>query len=107
MTSQNIKRCWFHPLFFQSEFLKYSNILANQKFAYSFAVTCEALPEGNNTRSAVEDLAGVVVGTSYTYECLDGYKPSSDGLVTTCLITGKWSLQTPECEGKYAFTYIA
>ena len=58
----------------------------------------------NKTKSPADDLAGSAVGTSYTYECLDGYKPSSDSLVTTCLITGNWSLQTPECEeSKYMY----
>ena len=64
-------------------------------------VACPALPAGTNTKSVSDGMADSAVGTNYTYECLDGYKPSSDGLVTTCLITGKWSLQTPKCEGKY------
>ena len=61
-------------------------------------MNCTALPEGNNTKSLVDDWAGSAVGTNYTYECLDGYKPSSDGLLTECLPSGEWSLSTPTCE---------
>ena len=43
-------------------------------------------------------MAGSAVGTSYTYECLDGYKPSCYGLVTKCLSSGLWYLQTPKCK---------
>lgn len=61
-------------------------------------VTCAALPDGLHTIPIVDKRAGSVVGTSYTYECLDGYLPPADGLVTTCLTTGEWSLSSPECE---------
>ena len=87
-------KCFF---FFHFLLFNYTWVFLNQKLIYS-TVTCKSLPEGQNTKSPADDLAGSAVGTSYTYECLDGYKPSSDGLVTTCLPTGKWSLQTPECE---------
>ena len=62
-------------------------------------VNCTALPAGNNTRPLVDDLAGSVVGTNYTYECLEGYyQASSGGLFTECLPSGEWSLSTPTCD---------
>ena len=64
-----------------------------------FLVNCTALPEGNNTKSLVDNLAGSAVETNYTYECLDGYyQASSGGLFTECLNTGEWSLSSPTCE---------
>ena len=61
-------------------------------------VTCAALPAGSNTKSPVGNLTSSAKGTNYTYECLDGYKPSSDGLITTCLSSGEWSLSSPTCD---------
>ena len=77
---------------------KYTCVSFNQKLIY-FTVTCKSLPEGQNTKSPVDDLAGSVVGTNYTYECLEGYyQASSDGLLTECLPSGEWSLSAPTCE---------
>ena len=60
-------------------------------------VACPALPAGTNTKSVSDGMADSAVGTNYTYECLDGYNSLSDGLVTTCLSSGEWSLSSPTC----------
>ena len=62
------------------------------------AVTCPALPTGNNINTNVRDMTGAVEGTRFTYSCLDRYKPSADGIVTTCQPSGEWSLPLPACE---------
>ena len=73
---------------------------------FYLTVTCAALPAGSNTECIGDNLAGSAVGTNYTYECLDGYEPSSAGLFTECLPSGQWSLQTPECNEESKYIYV-
>ena len=66
-------------------------------FTLCVTVTCPALPVGTNINPNISDLAGSPIGTNYTYDCLDGYKPSDEGLFATCQSTGEWSLSSPTC----------
>ena len=64
-------------------------------------VTCGVISAGVETVDVPVD-ATHPIGTSYTYECNDGYKYSGDK-VTNCEDVdgaGTWSLVAPNCTGK-------
>ena len=61
-------------------------------------VACPIPGSGINTEPVPSSLNNSVIGTNYTYECLDcKYLPPAD-LFTECQSNGTWSLSPPTCE---------
>ena len=64
---------------------------------HMLAVDCPDLePPGNGEVR----LSGRLIGDSAMYECSDGFELIGS-VIRTCLQTGVWSGNEPECSGKY------
>ena len=75
-------------------------------FKYFLLVACSNPPAGKNTKNVAESMDGSAVGVNYSYECLEEYKSSAAGLLSTCNSLGEWSLSSPECEPSKCRTYL-
>ncbi|KAF6035038.1 hypothetical protein EB796_006652 [Bugula neritina] len=64
------------------------------------AKKCETPPNGENTKAVPNSIA-TTYGSSYTYECEDGYEAPSAEMETVCNHQGQWTLKPlPVCTGR-------